>query len=153
MTSINPGHMRMAQDAARRSNCIRRAVGAIIVRDDLVLATGWNGVSAAYRDCGEAGCLRCLEGGSTGSGYDQCMCIHAEQRAIADAAARGVATKNSVLYVNLRPCLQCLNLVSAARVRGVVFDEDWAYSPQLEGSYQAIAAKFEFFEALAVPVG
>ena len=115
MTSDDVRFMKMANDAALRSNCIRRGVGAVILRNGEVLAVGWNGVSAVYRDCAEAGCPRCINGGVTGTGYEQCICIHAEQRAIADAAARGVTTRDSVLYVNLRPCLQCL-AISRERV-------------------------------------
>jgi deoxycytidylate deaminase len=73
--------------------------------------------SEGHKDCREAGCPRCINGGVTGSGYETCVCIHAEQRAIADAARRGVSTDNSVLYVNLRPCLQCLAIAKAAGIR------------------------------------
>jgi dCMP deaminase len=137
--------MNLAGEAARKSNCVRRSVGGVLVRAGKILATGWNGVSKVYRDCSEAGCPRCINGGTTGTGYEQCICIHAEQRAIADAAARGVSTKDSVLYVNLRPCLQCLAIVRAAGVRGVVFDEDWTYPEEFERTYRALAADFEFF--------
>src|SRR6202035_5046720 len=88
--------MAMANDVAHRSNCVRRDVGAIIVRNGEIIATGWNGVSESHRDCREAGCPRCISGGDTGTGYEECICIHAEQRAIADAARRGVSTANTV---------------------------------------------------------
>lgn len=137
--------MQLCNHVARTSNCIRRSVGAILVRGAEVLSTGWNGVSGAYGDCREAGCPRCINGGSTGSGYEQCICVHAEQRAIADAAARGVCTRGSVMYVNLRPCLQCLAIARAAGIRGVVFDEDWTYSGEFESTYQTLAGEFDFF--------
>jgi dCMP deaminase len=149
MTPDDARLMEMANDAARKSNCIRRGVGTVIVRNGEVLATGWNGVSEVYRDCAEAGCPRCINGGVTGSGYEQCICIHAEQRAIADAAARGVSTRDSVLYVNLRPCLQCLAIARAAGVRGIVFDEDWTYPEGFERTYRALADEFDFFGPVA----
>src|SRR5579864_4346235 len=89
--------MAMASDAARRSNCVRRAVGAIIVRQGQVIAAGWNGVSVRHGDCRAAGCPRCINGGDTGSGYETYICIHAEQSAIADAARRGVVTDDSIM--------------------------------------------------------
>src|SRR5579859_7987788 len=95
-------YMAMANDAARNSNCIRRAVGAVIVRQGNLISAGWNGVPERHSDCREAGCPRCISGGDTGSGYETCICIHAEQHAIASAARRGVSTEDSILYVNLR---------------------------------------------------
>lgn len=140
--------MQAAREAATRSNCIRRGVGAVIVRNGEVLSSGWNGVSDSYSSCREAGCPRCIEGGTTGTGYEQCICLHAEQMAIGDAAARGVCTRNSTLYVNLRPCLQCLGILKAAGVRSIFFDEDWNYSGQFEPIYQEQAAEFDFFGRL-----
>ncbi len=136
----------LVNQAARRSNCIRRSVGALVVRDGVVLAQGWNGVSEQYRDCREAGCPRCIGGGETGSGYETCICIHAEQHAIADAARRGVHTEGSTLYVNLRPCLQCMAIARAAGVRKVFFGgEKWTYPPELEAVYLALARDFDEF--------
>jgi dCMP deaminase len=151
MESDDQRYMEMANDAARKSNCVRRGVGAVIVRNGEILATGWNGVSEVHRDCSEAGCPRCINGGTTGTGYEQCICIHAEQRAIAEAAARGVSTKNSVMYVNLRPCLQCLAITRAAGVRGIVFDEDWTYPEEFEQTYRALAGEFELFGRVGGP--
>lgn len=135
----------MANNAARRSNCIRRDVGAVIVREGEILATGWNGVSENHKDCGEAGCPRCINGGDTGSGYEECICIHAEQRAIADAAKRGITTRDSILYVNLRPCLQCLAISMAAGVREVYFSEDWTVPESIEKVYRALSDQFDIF--------
>jgi dCMP deaminase len=137
--------MLAAHNVALRSNCIRRSVGAVLVRDEEVVSVGWNGVSSRYKNCREAGCPRCIQGGSTGSGYEFCICIHAEQMAIGDAAARGAATKGSSLYVNLRPCLQCLAIMRTAGVTEVFFDENWVYSEPLERIYQQLAAEFRYF--------
>ncbi len=136
----------VAEQVAERSNCIRRSVGAILVRDGQVISEGWNGVSEEFPDCGAAGCPRCINGGNTGSGYENCICIHAEQRAIAVAASRGIGTENSTLYVNLRPCLQCLAICKASGVREVYFSgENWEYPPDVRAVYHVLAGQFEVF--------
>jgi dCMP deaminase len=134
-----------ANEVAQRSNCVRRAVGAVIVRQGEVVSSGWNGVLGSYADCREAGCPRCISGGDTGSGYETCICIHAEQRAIADAAKRGVSTIDSTLYVNLRPCLQCLAIAKASGVREIFYGEDWTYSDEIEKVYCTLSAQFDSF--------
>lgn len=142
--------MAMANNVARRSNCVRRAVGALIVRQGQVVATGWNGVSESHRDCGEAGCPRCINGGDTGSGYETCICIHAEQRAVADAARRGISTKDSILYVNLRPCLQCLAIAKVSGVNEIYYaGQDWNYSDEIEKIYRTLSDQFDSFSCIA----
>src|SRR5947209_18300751 len=144
----------MAEDVARKSNCIRRAVGAIIVRKGQAISTGWNGLPNSSGNCREGGCPRCINGGDTGSGYETCMCIHAEQHSIADAARRGVSTEDSTMYVNLRPCLQCLAIAKASGVRRIFFHgEDWKYRKEVEAVYQIFAAQFEAFGSVDVKHG
>jgi dCMP deaminase len=149
-SSDHKAFMAMANNVARRSNCIRRAVGALIVRQGQVVADGWNGVAVTHRNCREACCPRCINGGDTGSGYETCICIHAEQRAIADAARRGVSTKDSILYVNLRPCLQCLAIAKAAGVREIFYSgEDWSYPTEIERVYRTLSDQFDSFRRIA----
>ena len=141
-------YMALASDVAQKSNCIRRAVGAIIVRDDEILSTGCNGVSESYDDCRAEGCPRCLNAGTADADYRECICRHAEQTAIADAAARGVNTRDSLIYVTRRPCFQCLAISRSAGIRAIFFAEPWAYPEELERKYIARAAEFEIFEHL-----
>lgn len=135
----------VAQQVSRRSNCSSRQVGAVIVRNSVVLTEGFNGVSSRFENCRVAGCKRCTLGGLTGVGYDNCICIHAEQRAIAEAAARGIAVSGATLYLTLRPCLQCLLLMYAAGIEQVWYSEDWAYPDDREESYQTLVARFAAF--------
>jgi dCMP deaminase len=138
--------MAMADETARRSNCVRRSVGAVIVGQGRVISTGWNGLPDSPGDCREAGCPRCINGGDTGSGYENCICIHAEQHAIADAARRGVSTDGCTMYVNLRPCMQCLAIAKASGVRRIFFHgEDWKYPEEIEAVYQRLALEFNAF--------
>ena len=144
--------MTTANSIARRSNCVRRAVGAVLVLRGQIISEGWNGISESLGNCREAGCPRCVNGGDTGSGYETCICIHAEQRAIADAAKRGVRTKDSILYVNLRPCLQCLAIARASGVREVLYwGEVWNYSPEIEKAYRRLSDQFDSFTRIAGP--
>jgi dCMP deaminase len=143
-----------ADSAATRSNCVRRSVGAVIVCDGQIVARGWNGVSEHLKNCREAGCPRCITGGITGSGYETCICIHAEQHAIADAARRGVSTEGCTLYVNLRPCLQCLAIAKASGVRRIFFHgEVWEYPEEIEAVYGGLAGQFEAFGRVDEEVG
>jgi len=137
-----------AGDVARKSNCIRRNVGAVLVRNREILGTGWNGVLGIAGNCRDAGCPRCISGGPTGSGYENCICIHAEQRAIADAARQGVSTQSCLLYVNLRPCIQCLAIAAAAGVRGIVYGEEWTYSDETELLYRNLTDEFDLFGSI-----
>jgi dCMP deaminase len=150
--AIEPGthraFMRKAMEMARKSNCVRRAVGAVIVRNGQVLSSGWNGVPESQMNCRDSGCPRCIKGGDTGSGYETCICIHAEQHAIADAAKRGVSTIDSILYVNLRPCLQCLAIAKASGVRKIFYGEGWTYSDEIERVYLALSNQFDSFGPL-----
>jgi len=141
-------YITIANNVAGKSNCIRRDVGAILVREGQVLATGWNGVSGEHRDCREAGCPRCINGGETGSGYDECICIHAEQHAIADAARRGVSTRDSILYVNLRPCLQCMAIAKVSGVREIFYSEDWTVPAKIERAYRTLSDQFYSFACI-----
>jgi dCMP deaminase len=140
--------MAMANEVADRSNCVRRHVGAIVVRDGQTISMGWNGVSEAHRNCREAGCPRCIAGGDTGSGYETCICIHAEQCAIADAARRGISTEGADLYVNLRPCLQCLAIAKAAGIRRIYFGETWTYPVEIEAVYGKLTDEFDAFSRI-----
>jgi dCMP deaminase len=141
----------LARRAAGKSNCASRHVGAVIVSQGVVLAEGFNGVSSRFDDCIAAGCKRCKTGGSLGIGYDNCICIHAEQRAIGSAAAIGTALSGAAMYLTLRPCLQCLLLVYAAGIREIRYLQEWMYPDDREASYQRLAARFDVFECFVEP--
>jgi dCMP deaminase len=114
-----------------------------------VIAEGWNGVSPDYGDCREAGCPRCINGGETGSGYENCICIHAEQSAIAEAARKGISTADSRMYVTLRPCLQCLAISIAAGVKEVFYSgEEWEYPAEVEKIYGVLSHQFDVFSRM-----
>lgn len=130
--------MGIARHAARRSNCIRRRVGAIIVKGRAIVSTGYNGTPMGVTNCYDGGCPRCAANTPPGEGYDTCLCVHAEQNAIVLAARHGTSVEGGVLYSTLRPCFGCVKEVIQAGIKEVVFGEDWPYPEALEASYGRI---------------
>lgn len=87
------------------------------------------------------GCPRCASDAPVGSGYDACICVHAEQNAIVFAARHGNATKGGALYTTLRPCFGCLKESIQAGIRRIVFAEPFAYDSELEAVYQRLVVE------------
>ncbi len=129
---------------ANRSNCVRKKVGSILVRNGTVISRGWNGV-ANHPNCRRAGCLWCATEGPLGMGYDRCICTHAEQTAIGRAARKGISTAGALIYTNLRPCMNCVKLSLASGIRGVMFSENWVYEDELEDCYELLTRRFGRF--------
>jgi len=130
--------MNIAHEAAKRANCIRRQVGAIIQKDRIIISTGYNGTPMGVKNCFDGGCLRCLSDAAPGEGYDTCICVHAEENAIVLAARHGASTNGAVLYSTLRPCFGCTKLCIQAGIKEVVYDQDFRYEPGLEEAYAAL---------------
>ena len=128
----------IARVVASRSNCLRRPVGAIIVADKRIVSTGYNGTPFGVQNCDEGGCARCASDLPRQAGYDWCLCVHAEQNAIALAARQGTATDGARLYVTLRPCFGCLKEAVQAGIREIVYDQPFDYEPELEEAYQLL---------------
>lgn len=130
--------MNIAHQAATRGNCIRRQVGAIIVKEQVIISTGYNGTPIGVRNCFEGGCLRCQSEAAPGEGYDTCVCVHAEENAIVLAARHGASTNGSVLYSTLRPCFGCMKSCIQAGIKEIVYDQDFSYEPTLEALYNEL---------------
>ena len=108
---------------ATRSTCLRRHVGAILVRDKRILATGYNGAPAGIVHCLEVGCLREQLGVPSGERHELCRALHAEQNAIIQAALHGVGIKGSTLYCSNLPCIICTKMLINAGIRKIVYQE------------------------------
>jgi len=130
--------MKMAEDASTRSNCLRRKVGALIVKQRNIISAGYNGTPIGVKNCFEGGCPRCQSDVEPGQGYDTCICVHAEANAILLAARHGNATEGGVLYTTLRPCFSCLKEAVQAGIREIVFEGGEAYEGPLEDAYQML---------------
>lgn len=127
--------------ASSRSNCLRRHVGAVIVVRRSIVSTGYNGTPFGVKNCDEGGCPRCASDLPRQAGYDWCLCVHAEQNAIALAARQGTATEGASLYVTLRPCFGCLKEAVQAGIRTIVYDQPFDYAPEIEPAYQQLLAE------------
>lgn len=129
--------MRMAVLAATRSTCLRRHVGAVIVKAHMVLSTGYNDTPRGLPNCGEGGCARCASNAPTGTALEACFCLHAEQNAIIQAAYHGVAIAGAAMYVTHQPCLTCAKMIVNVGIRHLVFAGDYPDALALELLQQA----------------
>jgi dCMP deaminase len=124
--------MDMAKLAARRSTCLRRAVGAVLVKDRRLLATGYNGVPSGVAHCEVTGCLRERLQVPSGERHELCRGLHAEQNAIIQAAFHGVSIRDAVLYCTNLPCIICAKMLINAGVRRVVYVDGYGDALTLE---------------------
>ena len=111
---------------AKRTTCLRRAVGAIIVKDKRVLATGYNGAPANVRHCLEVGCMREQLKVESGQRHELCRGIHAEQNAIIQAAYHGVSVKGASLYSTTQPCSICAKMIINAGIDTIYYEAGYA---------------------------
>lgn len=116
----------IALAVAERSNCCKRKVGAILVKDRRIISTGYNGTPRGTQNCDEGGCARCAAGDTTGVDLDLCVCSHGEENAIVQAAYHGVSVKGSYIYTTLFPCPLCAKMIINAGVEKVVYLIDYA---------------------------
>ncbi|EED79358.1 predicted protein [Postia placenta Mad-698-R] len=110
--------MQLAELASERSNCMKRRVGAILVRNKRILATGYNGTPRGLTNCNEGGCTRCNSGKEAS---DECVCLHAEENALLEAGRERVGD-GAVLYCNTCPCLKCTIKIIQTGVKEVVYN-------------------------------
>ncbi|MDI6600456.1 MAG: cytidine/deoxycytidylate deaminase family protein [Thermoanaerobacteraceae bacterium] len=108
-----------------RSTCIRRHVGALIVRDNRILTTGYNGAPSGMAHCEDVGCLREKMGIPSGERQEFCRGLHAEQNAIIQAGLYGVNIKGSTIYCTHKPCITCTKMIINAGIMRVVYKEDY----------------------------
>jgi dCMP deaminase len=129
MSSSRPSYdeyfMKMAHLVATRSTCLRRHVGAVLVKDKHILSTGYNGPPKGLKHCDETGCLRGKLDIPSGERHEICRGLHAEQNAIIQAAVFGVSIKDSVLYVTNTPCVVCAKMLINAGVSEIIYEGEY----------------------------
>ncbi len=122
--------MDIAHVVARRSNCMKRKVAAIIVRDRRIVTTGYNGTPRGARNCNEGGCPRCNSLTPAGTELGECLCSHAEENAIVQAAFHGFSVRGGMLYCTFSPCLNCTKLIINAGIAEVIYNARYPMAGQ-----------------------
>jgi dCMP deaminase len=134
--------MQITRLVSTRSTCLRRNVGAVLVKDKRILATGYNGVARDLAHCLDIGCLRDKMHVPSGQRHELCRGIHAEQNAIIQAATSGINIQGSVLYVTHYPCSLCVKMILNASINRIHYLEgypdDLAKELALEGRMELI---------------
>ena len=117
--------MSIAKMVAMRSTCLRRSVGAVLVKDKRILSTGYNGAPSGLRHCEEVGCLRQDSSIPSGTRHELCRGLHAEQNAIIQAAYHGFSIRGADLYCTNKPCVICSKMLINAGIRKIYYAEGY----------------------------
>jgi dCMP deaminase len=117
--------MKISALVGTRSTCLRRQVGAVIVKDKRILATGYNGAPAGLKHCAEIGCLRERLKVPSGERHELCRAIHAEQNAIIQAATFGVPMAGAAIYTTHFPCVLCSKMIINAGIKKIVYSQGY----------------------------
>ncbi len=129
--------LEMAQLVAKRSTCLRRSVGAVLVRDKRILATGYNGAPSGLEHCFEVGCLRLKLKVPSGERHELCRALHAEQNALIQASLHGISVKGATLYATTQPCVICAKMLINAGIKEIVITEGYPHKMAMDFLRQA----------------
>lgn len=137
--------MEITRLVASRSTCLRRQVGAVIVKEKKILATGYNGAPSGLAHCLDVGCLRDKLKIPSGQRHELCRGLHAEQNAIIQAAYHGVSIKGATLYCTNLPCIICTKMIINAGIKRVVYEKGYAdpLARQMWEESEVTVEKFE----------
>lgn len=141
--------MEITRLVSKRSTCLRRSVGAVIVKDKRILSTGYNGAPSGIAHCRETGCLREQLKVPSGERHELCRGIHAEQNAIIQAAYHGVSIRGGDLFCTNQPCSICAKMIINAGLKRIVFDEGYDDAMSLEMFAEAGIELVQFREPTA----
>jgi len=157
-------YLGIALAVRRKANCTGNRVAAVIVKNKRVISTGYNGVPEGMKNCLAGGCLRCSNPNGqfpTGTAYDLCICVHAEQNALLAAARFGIAVEGAHMYVTMQPCFGCAKELVQAKISKVSYLHPWVptdVDPVMDkakkAEYEKILAKFniEHLDSFQDPV-
>lgn len=132
MSGVRPSwdeyFMNIATIVAMRSNCMKRKVAAVIVQDRRIISTGYNGTPRGVTNCNQGGCPRCNSFADSGTRLGECLCSHAEENSIVQAAYHGISVKGATLYSTFSPCLICTKMIINAGIAKVIYNLDYPLS-------------------------
>ena len=138
--------IKLAHEVSSRTTCMRRAVGAVIVKENRILATGYNGVPRGMRHCDEVGCLRDQLGVPSGQRQEICRGLHAEQNAIIQAARYGIDISDSKIYITTQPCITCAKMLINAGITEIIYTDPYPDELSL-GMLDEAGINYRVFEA------
>lgn len=122
--SRNDYFMEITKLVAKRSTCLSTPKGAIIIKDNRIIATGYSGAPMGVTSCYESGkCLKRDLGYGHGEGHDKCLAVHAEANAILQAASLGIGCKDCVMYCTHKPCADCAKMIINSGIKMVIYKE------------------------------
>lgn len=146
-------YMGIAIAVREKANCTGNRVGAVLVLENRVISTGYNGVPEGMKNCLDSGCLRCRNPKGqfpSGTGYDLCICVHAEQNTLLSAARFGISVQGATLYTTMQPCFGCAKELLQAHVTQIVFLHEWTPSdvdPEMQrqknAEYEKVSARLD----------
>jgi dCMP deaminase len=117
--------LEVADLVSKRATCLRRRVGAVLVKEKKILATGYNGAPSGLKHCAEVKCLREKLHIPSGERHELCRGLHAEQNVLLQAALYGVSTRDSTLYITNQPCVICAKMLINAGIKELVIAGDY----------------------------
>ena len=117
--------MQVTRVVGSRSTCLRRQLGAVIVKDKRILSTGYNGPPSGLDHCLDVGCLRQQMEIPSGERFELCRGLHAEQNAIIQAAYHGVSIRDSVIYSSAQPCVTCAKMIINSGIKKIIYEEEY----------------------------
>jgi len=115
----------IAKLVSKRSTCLRRKVGAVIVKERRLLATGYNGTPSGIIHCERRGCIRAEMGIPSGQRHELCNGLHAEQNALLQASLHGVSVSGAILYCTTQPCIICVKMIINAGIKEIALLEGY----------------------------
>ncbi|MBW6451416.1 MAG: cytidine/deoxycytidylate deaminase family protein [DPANN group archaeon] len=119
-------YMEIASVVAKRTTCLRQTVGAVIVKNNHIISTGYNGAPKGLKHCTDIGCIRIQKKIPSGTMHETCRAVHAEQNAIIQAASHGVSTDGATLYCTHSPCILCTKMIINAGIKSVFYKQGYA---------------------------
>lgn len=117
--------LEVAKLVSKRATCLRRSVGAVIVKDKRILATGYNGAPAGLKHCVDVGCIRQRLKIPSGERHELCRALHAEQNALIQASLYGISVKGSTIYATCQPCVICAKMLINAGIKEIIVTDGY----------------------------
>ncbi len=136
--------MELASLAAQRSNCMKRRVGCVLVREKRVISTGYNGTPRGLKNCGDGGCPRCNGGRGSGVGLSTCLCLHAEENALLEAGRERIR-EGAILYCDTCPCMTCSIKIAQVGISEVVYSQGYSMDGETAVVFREAGVKLRQF--------